>query len=277
MFVHCITVKIEIRSGTATGTLVESFDAASSTRLTYSGSTLTIDPTANLTNNTSYFVTFAAGSVKDLANNNYAGTTAYDFKTVAISSSPSSGNDSLVGTSGNDSINGLAGDDTVDGGSGNDTLIGGVGADSVTGSTGTDTFVFAAGASGQATGFDIVNDYTKGARGTGDLIDYGVDLVRASSSVAATATKASVNQTTGVATFASGSGTTLADGLADCAAATTAAGQFALFRVGGAGNYYMFISDGTTGVTANDVVVQLIGVTSVASIDLTGGNLTITG
>jgi Ca2+-binding RTX toxin-like protein len=161
------------------------------------------------------------------------------------------------------------------GGTGNDSLNGGAGADSLTGGAGTDTFVFAAGASGQATGFDIVNDYTKGARGMGDLIDYGVDLVRASSSVAATATKASVNQTTGVATFASGSGITLADGLADCAAATTAAGQFALFRVGGADNYYMFISDGKTGVTANDVVVQLVGVTSVESIDLTGGNLTI--
>jgi hypothetical protein len=42
------------------------------------------------------------------------------------------------------------------------------------------------------------------------------------------------------------------------------------------GNFYVFISDGTQGVSANDVVIQLTGITSVAAIDLTGGNLTLT-
>ena len=79
---------IEIRSGSATGTVVESFEASTSTRLTWSGSMLTIDPAANLANNTSYFVTFAAGSVKDLANNDYAGITTYDFKAVADTTAP---------------------------------------------------------------------------------------------------------------------------------------------------------------------------------------------
>ena len=63
---------IEIRQGSATGALVESFDAASSSRLSLSGTTLTIDPTNNLANSTQYFVTFAAGSVRDLASTNYA-------------------------------------------------------------------------------------------------------------------------------------------------------------------------------------------------------------
>jgi hypothetical protein len=111
---------------------------------------------------------------------------------------------------------------------------------------------------------------------TGDRIDYAVDLVRASSSATATATKASVNQTTGVATFAKGSGASLADALNDCAAATNAVGEFALFQVSGKGNHYLFISDGVAGVTSNDVVVSLVGVTSVNGIDLTNGNLTIT-
>ena len=79
------TGNIEIRQGSATGTLVESFAAATSTRLTFSGSTLTIDPTSDLANGTQYFVTFANGSVKDMAGNSYAGTTTYDFTTVDTS------------------------------------------------------------------------------------------------------------------------------------------------------------------------------------------------
>ncbi|MCX6179510.1 MAG: Ig-like domain-containing protein [Chlorobiales bacterium] len=74
---------IELHSGSATGALVASYDAASSTNLTFSGNTLTINPTGDLANGTHYFVTLAAGSIKDLAGNNYAGTTAYDFSTIA--------------------------------------------------------------------------------------------------------------------------------------------------------------------------------------------------
>jgi len=39
----------------------------------------------------------------------------------------------------------------------------------------------------------------------------------------------------------------------------------------------MFMSDGVAGVGPNDVVVQLANVTSITGINLTGGNLTITG
>ena len=87
--------------------------------------------------------------------------------------------------------------------------------------------------------------------------------------------------TTGVATFATGSGTTLSDALLDVTARMTAAkntkGEFVLFKVNGTGDYYAFISDGTAGVGANDVLIQLVGITSISGIDLTGGNLTITG
>jgi methionine-rich copper-binding protein CopC len=74
---------IELHSGSATGALVASYDAASSTNLTVSGNTLTLNPTADLANGTHYFVTLAAGSIKDVAGNNYAGTTGYDFSTSA--------------------------------------------------------------------------------------------------------------------------------------------------------------------------------------------------
>jgi methionine-rich copper-binding protein CopC len=78
------TGTIQIRSGSATGTLVESFDAATSSRLSISGTTLTIDPTINLAANTQYFVTFDSGTIQDLAGNIYSGTTVYDFATDSI-------------------------------------------------------------------------------------------------------------------------------------------------------------------------------------------------
>ena len=77
------TGSITIRSGSATGPLVETFDAATSNRLTFSGSMLTIDPTNNLANSTQYFVVLPSGSVRDLSGNNFAGTSTYDFTTAA--------------------------------------------------------------------------------------------------------------------------------------------------------------------------------------------------
>ena len=58
--------------------------------------------------------------------------------------------------------------------------------------------------------------------------------------------------------------------------ATDSVGEFALFQVNRAGDYYAFISDGTAGVGANDVLIQLVGITSISGVNLTSGNLTIT-
>ncbi len=66
---------------TAAGSIVESFDAASSARLTISGAVLTIDPTINLTYAPGYQVEFAAGTLKDQAGNSYVGTSSYNFTT----------------------------------------------------------------------------------------------------------------------------------------------------------------------------------------------------
>jgi len=79
---------IEIHSDYAAGTLVESFDIATSSKVTISGDTLTIDPTADLLEGVHYYVTLANGVVEDLAGNNYAGTTSYDFKTVVAQGVP---------------------------------------------------------------------------------------------------------------------------------------------------------------------------------------------
>ena len=89
------TGTIEIHSDSPTGALIESFNVATSTHLSFSGTTLTIDPTYNLSNNTQYYVTFSAGTVKDLSGNSYAGTAAYDFRTVVPTLAPHGFNISL--------------------------------------------------------------------------------------------------------------------------------------------------------------------------------------
>ena len=74
---------IVIHSDAATGPVVATYDAAASANLSVSGNTLTINPTADLAAGAHYFVTLDAGSIKDLAGNSYAGTTTYDFTTIA--------------------------------------------------------------------------------------------------------------------------------------------------------------------------------------------------
>ena len=188
----------------------------------------------------------------------------------------------LIGNELANRIYGNTGNDTLDGGAGNDVIKGGVGADNLTGSSGSDSFQFSAGDSGQIVGaIDKITDLAKGAVGVGDLIDFSANLAVGGSSAAATSSQASISQTTGVASFDVTSGTTLADALSDIAvrftAATDTAGEFALFKVNGTGDFYLLISDGAAGVTTNDVVVQLVGVIDISSINLTGGNITIAG
>ena len=113
----------------------------------------------------------------------------------------------------------------------------------------------------------------------GAVAEYPIAEITRHAAAVATATQASINAATGVATFAAGQGTTLANALTEITArftaATTSAGEFAFFKVAGTGNEYLFISDGTAGVTANDDLIQLTGVTTIGSINLTGGNLTV--
>jgi hypothetical protein len=106
---------------TAAGATIETFDAATSNRLTLSGSTLTIDPTSDLANGTNYYVTLAAGTIKDLAGNAYAGITTYDF-TTATGGTPPATSYTVPGTLGNDFFIPSAGNNYL-GGGGNDTYV----------------------------------------------------------------------------------------------------------------------------------------------------------
>jgi len=125
------TGTISIRAGSASGNIVESFDAASSNRISISGATLTIDPTSNLAGGTSYFVTFANGTVKDLSGNAYEGTSTYDFITLPSGTviTGTSAANTLSGTAAGEGIYGLAGNDTITGAGGIDYLDGGEGSD----------------------------------------------------------------------------------------------------------------------------------------------------
>ena len=116
---------------TSDGAVVASYDAASSSNLAFSGSTLAIDPTLDLDFSKSYTIAIAAGAVKDLKGNAYAGSNAYTFTTGAgITVTGTSSNDTLNGGAGNDSIAGLGGNDSITGGAGNDSIDGGAGTDS---------------------------------------------------------------------------------------------------------------------------------------------------
>ncbi len=114
---------------TASGTVVETFNAASSSHVTVSGSIITVDPTADLVEGTGYRLEFAAGTLQDLAGNPYVGTALYNFSTLGPTITGTASAEALSGTAGNDNIHALAGNDTLTGGLGDDVLSGGDGRD----------------------------------------------------------------------------------------------------------------------------------------------------
>ncbi|UXX80835.1 Ig-like domain-containing protein [Reichenbachiella carrageenanivorans] len=72
------------------GQVIETF-SPSSTAVTVSGATVTINPSSNLLNGTGYYVQIAMSAIKDVAGNNYAGisnTTTWNFTTVAATNDP---------------------------------------------------------------------------------------------------------------------------------------------------------------------------------------------
>jgi Ca2+-binding RTX toxin-like protein len=85
----------------------------------------------------------------------FADGTSWDMTQIAAAAStPTAGDNFLVGTTAGDTINALGGNDTVYGQTGNDTISGGTGNDSIHGDGGSDTYLFASG-----DGSDILYDY----------------------------------------------------------------------------------------------------------------------
>lgn len=179
----------------------------------------------------------------------------------------------ITGGSSADALTGTNLADIIAGGAGNDAITGGVGADVMTGGAGTDTFTFANTATGlpSATVFDTITDFAKSV----DIIDGPVALT-ISQSGTATAGTAAINAE-GIASF-NVADDTLAEKLTAVAAGVevataTTAGDIAIFEHGG--DSYLFITDGTAGLSATDVLVKLTGVTGLTDSTITAGDLTI--
>ena len=71
----------------ADGSVVATIAITDASQVSFSGSTLTINPTSDLAPGTHYYVTLASGVVQDLAGNAYAGLSAatdFDFTTASL-------------------------------------------------------------------------------------------------------------------------------------------------------------------------------------------------
>ncbi len=117
---------------TSTGGAVATYAVASSSNLVFSGTTLTINPSVNLSFDTGYKVEITAGAVKDLFDNEFSALKTYNFTTVS----------SIIGTAKGEILNGTTFEDNILGYGGNDTITGGLGSDLIDGGAGIDTVKF---------------------------------------------------------------------------------------------------------------------------------------
>lgn len=297
-----LTVSVTGNTGTASrlvDTTTNSLTVSLLTGSTTTALTLSDEETINLSSTSTGTVILSTLTDTDLHTLNITGAGAVTITTLAANSttagttltinastntagvSVSAVNSTIVanitGSSGSNILVGSAGSDTIVGGGQADSITGGVGFDTMTGGSGADTFIFATTSTGtpSSTAFDTITDFTSNS----DIIDHGTALTFASTVAAATSGTAALTAT-GVATFNIADSTLalriVAVETALSAAATTA-GDVAVFQFGA--DAYVFISDGTGGVTATDNMVKLTGVVLTdAAFDvptLTAGNLTL--
>ena len=170
------------------------------------------------------------------------------------------------------------------GGSGADTITahanggiisGGKGADTMTADSGIDTFAFKLGDSGAPsdTNFDEISSFGISA-GTQDKIDFDIALKAGTASTVAAEGTAQL-AADGKATFHAND-SSVVQMLTAVAGALAAqeAGSVAWFVDSGA--TYVFVSDGTTGVTDNDVLIKLTGTSATAATFDANGDMTFT-
>ena len=103
---------------TAAGTTVGTYDITSSSNLSLVGSTLTLNPTADLSFGTSYTVELASGLMKDASGNSFVSGGSYVFSTASAAIGKT-----LTYSTGKDVVTGTTGSDTIDAGAGVDTVI----------------------------------------------------------------------------------------------------------------------------------------------------------
>jgi len=183
------------------------------------------------------------------------------FENVDVSGVTGSFGAQVTAISTGSTITGTANADVITGGAGIDTITAGVGADTITGGAGADIFNFANGdtATPSATNFDTITDYA-----ADEVIDWTTGNVTVnSSSVSAASGTAGLAGSGAAATF-DAADTTLAEHIVAIEAAlvdaTHTAGEAAHWQEGS--DTFVFITDGVSGVGANDIVIKLTGVDS---------------
>lgn len=79
---------ITLRSGASLGTLVESFNIATSPQVSLVNNVLTVNPSANLVAGTSYALVIPAGAVSDLSGNALPSASTFLFATTGLDKTP---------------------------------------------------------------------------------------------------------------------------------------------------------------------------------------------
>uniref|UniRef100_UPI0010F595AF beta strand repeat-containing protein n=1 Tax=Ramlibacter sp. 2FC TaxID=2502188 RepID=UPI0010F595AF len=211
------------------------------------------------------------------------------------------GNDTIVGAAGNDTINGDSGADSITGGSGSDSLVGGAGADNITGGAGADTMtggnqqdtfvinsgessvtVGGVGDSGTIAGYDVITDFlfTTGNADTLDLqgtpaaaTGTNVDGANSTLTIAGQTVK-SHTISNGIITFDDADAYSAAVSLTSTAHVAAVVQYLQANDIGNAGatvaftatisgtaHTYVYQQVGATPDSANDILVDLEGVT----------------
>lgn len=289
------------------GTLVEVFTVKSSA-VKVTTTKLTINPTDDLAANGSYYVKVDAGFVKDKDGNNYPGisdATTLNFSTgtsftvtntggqvtvsgvaaalveadlagqkvnAAAIGGNSANNIDLSGVQGfGAKITGNAADNVIVGTRLADTITGGEGFDTLTGGAGSNVFTFSNTSTKDAsdTKFDTITDWRSG---TDNRIDFSSDLiVKTTPDVAGEVASVSSK---GVVTF-NAADNTLALHIAAVADAYSTANAVVVWQEGS--DAFVFISDSAAGLTSNDVIIKLTGVTVGSGLTIAGGDITLIG
>jgi hypothetical protein len=94
------TGTITLRSGSATGTILESFDAATSPRITVSGNNWIVDPTSNFPYTTQLFLVIPNTAIAFYAGLNVAGANTYSFTSRNVAAGDQFGGGTVICVSG---------------------------------------------------------------------------------------------------------------------------------------------------------------------------------
>ncbi|MCK1575097.1 VCBS domain-containing protein [Bradyrhizobium sp. 174] len=242
----------------------------------------------NHTDNVTFLSTFQNNGTLTVDATGISGNGKLNLDASAVTS----GGFIVIGGDSDDILKAGSGDDTLTGGFGNDTLTGGAGADRMTGGGGIDTFIVdstqslgtvgGSGDVGTISGYDIITDFV--TTGANDILNLPVTNVTANTAGTDGAdstltisgqTVKSHAITSGIITFddanAFGSALTLTSTANvaavvqylhnnDVATGTGAAVAF-VANIGGTAHSYVFEQVGIAQNAANDILVDLVGVT----------------